>query len=409
VEHTNDKLYFCDKFMIITFYIYIGLVPSYIYLTDLLGIYSFNTLVLPIFILIIYYFLSILERRKINFHIDAGLLLLVLIILIQLIYLPVIASDFPNGLNIYMKTIMNTIFISLYMWKNGNLIEIQKKIFEIKKYKGLIVSIYLIYILVILYGFLSNLNNTIGFKYSIEIGEKSGLYLFLGDTFAIYSLIIISITKKNSYKIINFFIGILALYSISSRMSLIAYVVTVILYIAIQIVKSKYKKIAFGAFIFLIVLATLIYFNQDEIIKYLSESAPNSRVFSLLYLGKEDASVTGRSYLMQVGLAELKNNWFFGRFLYEVYFFGDTGYYIHNFLSIWAEYGLIPFLFFIIYISYNFIKVTHMQLLNKGRFDNIMFLLACFTILSILFGRSYNFSYIWFVIGAFPNSFSKKI
>ena len=126
----------------------------------------------------------------------------------------------------------------------------------------------------------------------------------------------------------------------------------------------------------------------------------DDRMFRLL-VGVSDASQNMRQEHLSEGIEDLSNNWLLGSFMGDVQDnFGKSGKYIHNYLSFWRQFGLVPFIgFFIILV----IKVSSISIiwLRDKKNDPVKQFLFCFTIFSlieILIARSYICPYIWLSI-----------
>lgn len=77
--------------------------------------------------------------------------------------------------------------------------------------------------------------------------------------------------------------------------------------------------------------------NQDGLI---------GRMFGSVISG-EDSSLNSRMFQFDVGLTSLADHWFLGDYGGQIRDFGDFGAYLHNILSYWSQFGLIPFLLII--------------------------------------------------------------
>ena len=86
----------------------------------------------------------------------------------------------------------------------------------------------------------------------------------------------------------------------------------------------------------------------------------DDRMFRLL-AGVSDASQNMRQEHLSEGIEDLSNNWLLGSFMGDVQDnFGKSGKYIHNYLSFWRQFGLVPFIgFFIILV----IKVSSISII----------------------------------------------
>lgn len=148
------------------------------------------------------------------------------------------------------------------------------------------------------------------------------------------------------------------------------------------------------------------------------------------------AQLLPRIKLIPKQMEILKKKWFLGDFCGQVkHFDGKIGNYMHNWLSFWMQYGIVPFLLFVILFFWQYIIIGReffsvaKRNFNietrriKARFrygyrkkreacyerlklDNpallVTFLLATFNLIEVVFARSYATPYIWLSMGMMP-------
>lgn len=106
-----------------------------------------------------------------------------------------------------------------------------------------------------------------------------------------------------------------------------------------------------------------------------------SRQAGLLDLS-EDNSWLGRQRLLEIGLQAIRDNPFFGEFAGEVIHAGQGGY-IHNILSVWRQYGIVPFVIFCGLLIYGMIDAFD-AIFFRGERDSVAKLSLYFNLTSIL-------------------------
>ena len=67
--------------------------------------------------------------------------------------------------------------------------------------------------------------------------------------------------------------------------------------------------------------------------------------------------MSDRAILFQKGLLAIKEYWFIGDFMGDVRDNGHTGGYIHNGLSLWRQYGIIPFILLLLLLLGSYLKI----------------------------------------------------
>jgi len=106
-----------------------------------------------------------------------------------------------------------------------------------------------------------------------------------------------------------------------------------------------------------------------------------SRQGGLLELS-DDSSWLARQRLLEIGVQAIMDSPFFGDFAGEITH-GGVGGYIHNILSAWRQYGIIPFLLFIGLLVYGTVDAAD-AVFRRGENDSIAKLSLYFNLTSLL-------------------------
>jgi len=226
-----------------------------------------------------------------------------------------------------------------------------------------------------------------GFDENLE-----GVYLFLGDSFALWSILVLSfLQKKPFFSVCIVYSSTVCLFSFISRTALYSFILVVP--IVVYFTKKSIK------YYFIFILISIFLFSTEHY-DYINEL--NSRMFAFQNLDK-DRSVITRSYLLKEGLSGIERKWFIGDYLGQLRY-GNLGSYIHNYLSLWRQFGLIPFVCFCFLLLYSTTKAWKIYFKLKKEnviSPEIFFLITggAFCLIEILFARSYTSPYIWFFIG----------
>jgi len=347
------------------------------------GIIRINITIISMLILLCYliiFLLYLIKTKYIikkNYYIFSASTLLLFIIILQLISFQHL-SEYSD---IYLKTISNTIIHYSILFIAGiHITELLKNI----AVKTIIVISWIIFTSVLV---LFSIANPKGFYLVLN---SAPIYLMLADTFAILTILIISMLKSNIMKIVLFFITIPILYALYSRASIVIFIFVFGIYLF-----RKHKK----TLLLLIVLITIL-FSQINIFNILSISKED-RMFRLFY-GIKDNSKKQRTVMLTDGLESIKKNWLTGTFLGEVEEHeGIAGHYIHNFLSFYRQFGIIPFIVFCVIVILLYFKVLLIYLFREtDKYFEFLFLYFTFTLMEIIIARSYTSPYIWFAISS---------
>ena len=295
-----------------------------------------------------------------------------------------------NSIEIYLKTFSMSVLSYLLFFFSGIFLI---KYLNVRKYRIILIWSWIIYSLVVAFNIT---NDEKGFRLAMH-GEQ--IYLMLADAYAVLCIFIFSIAKSKKLKVLVFLIASVLLFTMLSRTTLYFFVFTIILYFTI-----KQPKI-----IVLFFISGIIFMSFTDLTD-LMNSRMGERMFGLI-LGNEDSSAESRSHTFTNGISNLKSNFLFGDLLGDVRDnYGITGSYIHNYLSFWANFGLIPFLMLLFLIFTNGLLIYKRLIFKKFNSNIEIFLFIYFTffLLEIIFSRAYLSSYIWFVFSAAPIALGRK-
>lgn len=199
--------------------------------------------------------------------------------------------------------------------------------------------------------------------------------------------LILSISKCKNLKsrLALFTIGFVSLYLNSARSEFVAIAA---FYIIFETSISKYRSITpisialAGA----LAVGALLHFNAD--------SASN-RVSNLANLS-QDGSSNVRDEIAREGIAKIYENPLLGD--YGNY---EGGFYIHNILSAWQDFGVIGFLYFCFMLLAPLIIFAKKSLLLKDRSRGTALCLAILatTMLLLIFGKHYSYPLVAVALG----------
>src|SRR5699024_8945611 len=120
------------------------------------------------------------------------------------------------------------------------------------------------------------------------------------------------------------------LFILNSRFSFAAFILVITCYFYCK--NWRVSLIASAIAIF------LLFISSAFLIDYLGSDHRMVRLFMM----ETDSSLNERSLLMLNELHNLKYNWLFGKYMYDVIASGAPGYYAHNYVSFLSAYGLGP-------------------------------------------------------------------
>ncbi len=235
------------------------------------------------------------------------------------------------------------------------------------------------------------------FTSSIEVTREHNNYLMMSDAYAMLSFFIIADSRKLVYRIGVILFSFLCLYFLKSRASL--YTFLIINFIGLILINKRFLWLLFaGAFV------SLLTYDWREFFRLNS----NNRMFRLATFG-QDTSAIMRTNILNSGLNEIKDNWLWGQFMGDVLIEKNTGTYIHNFLSYLRQYGFFPFVFIIVIIVRNYLKLFFSVVKKEwNRPMEFFFLFGVHCLILTLFARSFLYSGIWMLFSAIPTLYLNK-
>ncbi len=227
----------------------------------------------------------------------------------------------------------------------------------------------------------------------LHLDEKfNSLYAFLGDSFAIFAIVLITTTKTNKYKIILFFTTLVILSILYTRTPLYVMFMLGFLFLSRTLNRKAF-------YILLIFIFTLVIFVVSDY----SHDLASSRMFSFLMTG-QDGSWHARAIQKMLGYNDIFNHPILGNYAGQYYEHGFRfGTYIHNIFSYYRQYGLIAVIlmsfifFYVAKYSYYWYKNYY-----SDKYDYI-FYLVFFILLEVFFSRAYTLPYLFFAFGLIKN------
>ncbi len=221
-----------------------------------------------------------------------------------------------------------------------------------------------------------------------------GLYLFLGDSFAIWSLLAVLCVKPFFLRVVAVVVSVVVLFVLTSRTSLYAFIVAEAIVLLALLRAEKPKAIGrllimFGSLaLFVIVAGALLGF--EEILQ--------GRMFRFLSEGEDD-SWSFRQWQLEMGLKHIEGSPIFGDYGSHVRLLGRTGDYIHSYLEIWRQFGILPFAW-VVFLVTSALYASVRSVLKKVTDERLCALsLIVFTAIEVSTARSWGSPYVFLAIG----------
>ena len=376
-----------EKLSLLFLFIALSVRPVYKYFEYVLNFPRVNITALYIFLLLafiltnLYYLNKGFKKGTFN-----TFLLLVMVSLIQICSFPTVVHYTNNGFYVYLLVIAQTSIQYWLFWFAGiniNQVWANQKFWKIMSWAWLIIAS------IIIWNALSN-------KIFAIILEGNLIYLMLADSFAVLSIFILCKLDNRTKELLLIVITSVCLFALFSRAALYCFILTAVIFL--------YKKNKILMVSTIVSLGVFIFLNLDN-----SEFA-NNRMIRLIS-GSYDLSQSVRQNQLEAGIEDLSSVWILGDFMGDIDSnFGLRGNYIHNYLSFWRQFGLVPFIAFIFILIGCCFKVFKYWIKNK-QVNGLPLFLFCFTVFSlseIILARSFVHPYIWMSIGGISTYFQSR-
>jgi len=346
-------------------------------------------------------YLLVTGRRKMpNVQYTLLWVLLLCITLLQLLWTPHLLSRVAT--DIYLMMVAFTIAAYIFLLGSEPLAfhAFQHSSWEYGIWKMLAIIFGLLLLIVIL-GIVVSLvrEHQILFYFVQKHPKQVYNYQPLADSIAILSILMMARFGRSSFSriVMIYSVSVLALFFAYSRASLLVYIITggvlILLYFWENIRKKKIYRFILLASVALIGIFGIMIWQMDGIgasryFAAMSERYFSTEAFRQGFLGT-------RASLWNQSIPLLKYYWLWGHFMYEAELF-KAGEYIHNWVSFWLEYGILPFTLSLILLFWTFISAIRQR--STSRWGNLTLTLMLYNLLMITLARSYIWRFFWFTL-----------
>lgn len=373
-----------ERLGLLFLFIALSVRPIYKYCEYVLNFPRINITAIYIFILLgfiltnLYYY-----DKRIKNGLFYSFWLLLMVSLIQICSFPRVVNYTNNGFYVYLAIISQSIIQYWLFWFIGINID---KIWANQKFWKIMSWVWLVLASIII---LNALTNTV---FAIIL-DGTQIYLMLADSFAVLSIFILCKLKDTKKEILLIIIASICLFALFSRASLYCFILTSLIFL------YKKNKVAMISVLFLLGVFLISNFNDNDFM--------NNRMVRLIF-GSYDLSQSMRQNQFSAGLEDLSDAWVLGDFMGDIDSnFGKRGNYIHNYLSFWRQFGLIPFVSFAIILlacCFNIFKYWFKHK-NINGVPLFLFYFTVFALSEIVVARSFMYPYIWMSIAGISTYF----
>lgn len=220
-----------------------------------------------------------------------------------------------------------------------------------------------------------------------------GMYQFLGDTFAVVVILAVSYLKRIVVINIVLLIGLACLFFIGSRTSLYAFVLVVCFYglLISQNLQHPRNRVSYQFFFLVSGVLGLSF-------PLLYSGTNQSRMLTFLTSGF-DSSWAFRNWQLSEGLRHILERPIFGYYGSDYLLLDRHGDYIHSYLEVWRQFGILPFLLFLFALALTYRIIWRARNSAETPEWRAAVLLMIFSSIEIAFARTWGSPYIFMAIG----------
>tara|TARA_Y100000310_G_scaffold151786_1_gene151382 strand:- start:10044 stop:11288 length:1245 start_codon:yes stop_codon:yes gene_type:complete len=226
-------------------------------------------------------------------------------------------------------------------------------------------------------------------------------YLTVSDSYAILSLMIISFVGLNGgqysnyIKVLLVLIAAYCLFTLVSRTAFYFFIFS-----SFFLFLDKPKMLFFGLVIILLSVFFVLPILQEYFWVDSSKWLSYDRMFRVVEKIDSDNSFNERLYYNSIGLLSIRDNWFLGDFMGE-FRLNMEGKYMHNYLSFYRQFGLLPFIFLLL-SSIVLFRGAYLYFIKKSKNKNYergVAVICLFILTEAIFSRAYWYTYVFFMLG----------
>lgn len=220
--------------------------------------------------------------------------------------------------------------------------------------------------------------------------DKRGVFLSLADMFALASLIVLAAQQNRSRQVLVFFVAIIVLYTLLSRSSLVAYMVSGGFYILYRL--GHVRALLAVTALLPVLLLVAVYLSQTDLVV-------NSRMIGFIADPFNDPSFLTRTLQLERGISDIISNPFFGVYGGQIDHFGGMGWYVHNVLAYWRQFGFFAFSISVYVLFFVPAQTLNSATVGRDRRFDLLFLIFTFSTVSLIFARSFEWYFCWLMVG----------
>jgi hypothetical protein len=235
-------------------------------------------------------------------------------------------------------------------------------------------------------------------QYNVDENASIATYQFYARLYAPLAILVISVMSSFIKKFLLIILSIICMVFIGARTEMILMILVFPLYYFIMNF-AKASKILAMTSLFIISSGFIILFSDI----FLDLFSFNNR-FSTLYDLSSDGSLNERENALQFSIDEIQESLFFGNYgSYTSY--GGLGYYPHNILSAWHNYGILGFTQYLILFCMFLFKTLKISLSRRcNNYSRAGIAMLIFSFIALFVAKECTYPILGFGVGLLSRS-----
>lgn len=258
--------------------------------------------------------------------------------------------------------------------------------------RSLIFSLCLMVVIILL-----NIDSSGRFLLAVSDNDSVASYQAFGRSLLVVGFITFILTQGWS-RFVIVVLSICALYFNTARSEFVCFIIAIVLYYGLDfLIKRNSLNKYINLFLIIVIVSGGIYFMKQITFDDLNRTAQLIDI-------SNSSSFAGRKELQDYAVNSIVNNIFFGNYGYYMDRFGKGGY-VHNALSILADFGLFAFIFYVFSVVYLWIYsiVQFFKMSSDNHYIKLLLLCSTCLLIVMITSKDYSYMFLGIVSGIYFN------
>lgn len=258
--------------------------------------------------------------------------------------------------------------------------------------RSLIFSLCLMVVIILL-----NIDSSGRFLLAVSDNDSVASYQAFGRSLLVVGFITFILTQGWS-RFVIVVLSIFALYFNTARSEFVFFIIAIVLYYGLDfLIKRNSLNKYINLFLIIVTVSGSIYFMKQITFDDLNRTAQLIDI-------SNSSSFAGRKELQDYAVNSIVNNIFFGNYGYYMDRFGKGGY-VHNALSILADFGLFAFILYVFSVVYLWIYsiVQFFKMSSDNHYIKLLLLCSTCLLIAMITSKDYSYMFLGIVLGIYFN------